>query len=79
MKGITVNYIREMKGNYMTVQFPEAAAEGYEGHMLESNHIPGLLKVKVKYEDGNLIYCYDITSRQPLSRLLESRAVTGRR
>ncbi len=76
MKGITVNYIREMKGNYMTVQFPEAAAEGYEGHMLESNHIPGLLKVKVKYEDGNLIYCYDITSRQPLSRLLESRAVT---
>lgn len=76
MKGMTVNYIREMKGNYMTVQFPEAAAEGYEGHMLKSNHIPGLLKVKIKYEDGNPIYCYDITSRQPLSRLLESRAMT---
>ena len=41
--------------------------------MLAKNQISGLLKMKIKYMDGVPVYCYDITSRQPVSRLFESR------
>ena len=32
--------------------------------------------MKVRYMDGSASYYYDITSRQPLGRLLESRQIT---
>ena len=44
--------------------------------MLEENHIQGLLKMRIKYQEGQPLYYYDITSRQPLSRLLEKRFIT---
>ena len=45
--------------------------------MLEQNRIRGLLPMRVRYEEGREIYCYDITSRQPLERILETHAMTG--
>ena len=67
-----IEYIREMKRSYMTVT-GEGAGESYETGMLAKNQISGLLKMKIKYMDGVPVYCYDITSRQPVSRLFESR------
>ena len=74
-----IEYMREMKRSYMTVKWEEEKNEGsYEADMLEKNQIPGLLKMKVKYTDGEVVYCYDITSRQPLSRLFESQPADER-
>ncbi len=71
-----IEYMREMKRSYMTVKMEDGEmAESYETGMLAKNQIPGLLKMKIKYTDGNPVYCYDITSRQPISRLFESQPV----
>ena len=69
-----IEYMREMKRSYMTVKMEDwEIAESYERGMLSRNQIPGLLKMKIKYTDGIPWYCYDITSRQPVSRLFESQ------
>lgn len=69
-----IEYMREMKRSYMTVKMEDGEmGESYETGMLAKNQIPGLLKMKIKYTDGSPVYCYDITSRQPISRLFESQ------
>ena len=75
-----IEYMREMKRSYMTVKMEDwEIAESYERGMLSRNQIPGLLKMKIKYTDGIPWYCYDITSRQPVSRLFESQPKTGKK
>lgn len=71
-----VSYIREMKRSYMVLEPGEQTEAEYEARMLSDNRIPGLLGMKLKYRDGNYSYCYDITSKQPLSRILESHSMT---
>lgn len=71
-----VSYTREMKRSYMVMEPEPGAGASYEAKMLSDNCIPGLLAMKLKYRDGGSICCYDITSRQPLSRILEVRALT---
>ena len=71
-----ISYRREMKRNYLVVEPENKEAAGYEARMLEENHIQGLLKMRIKYQEGQPLYYYDITSRQPLSRLLEKRFIT---
>jgi len=70
-----ISYRREAKRNYLVAGMAESAA-GYEARMLAHNEIRGLLRMYITYQDGRPSYCYDITSRQPLSRLLESRFIT---
>ena len=76
-----IRYIRETKRSYMTVE-PEGAEQQedgvWEAGMLEENRIRGLLPMKVRYREGKALYCYDITSRQPLERLLENHPVTAK-
>ncbi len=74
MKRMEISYVREMRKNYLTVG-EMRENQGYEAHMLAANRIQGLLGMKVRYRDGNALYYYDITSRQPLGRLLENRQV----
>ena len=69
-----ISYKRETKRNYLVIE--DEGEIGYEAQMLSQNHIRGLLRMYVTYEDGIASYCYDITSRQPLSRLLEVRFIT---
>ena len=75
-----IGYIREMKRSYLTIETEEGEQRGqgaWETGMLEGNRIRGLLPMRVRYEEGREVYCYDITSRQPLERILEKHAVTG--
>ena len=66
-----IRYQRELKHNYLVVS-PDADGEQfYELHMLAENRIKGLLNMHVKYSEEGLLYYYEITSKQPLSRLLE--------
>lgn len=70
-----ISYVREMRKNYLVAE-GEKEVRGYEARMLAANPIQGLLEMKVRYTDGKSAYYYDITSRQPLGRLLESRPIT---
>lgn len=75
-----ISYIREMKRSYLTIETEDGEQRGegaWEAGMLERNRIRGLLPMRVRYEEGREVFCYDITSRQPLERILENHAVTG--
>lgn len=72
-----IRYQRELKHNYLVVS-PDADGEQfYELHMLAENRIKGLLNMHVKYSEEGLLYYYEITSKQPLSRLLENKGMKG--
>ena len=65
-------YLREMKQNYLMFEAEERQEQGYEARMLIGNSIEGLLKFRIKKMDNRCKFCYEITSKQPLSRLLET-------
>ena len=71
-----VRYRREMSHNYMIMDVPEQPA-GYECRMLAGNQIEGLLKFRIRYGEEKQEFYYEITSRQPLARILEKRKATG--
>ena len=74
-----ISYIREMKRSYLTIETEDEEQRekgAWEAGMLEQNRIRGLLPMRVRYEEGREIYCYDITSRQPLERILETHTMT---
>lgn len=69
-----ISYKREMKHNYLVIE-EETADHNYEVRMMADNVIEGLMKFRVKRVDNQCCYCYEITSRQPLSRLLENKCL----
>lgn len=71
-----VRYRREMNHNYMILDAPEAT-DGYECRMLAGNTIEGLLKFRLRYGEEKQEFYYEITSRQPLSRVYEKRKASG--
>ncbi|WP_313578726.1 DUF6382 domain-containing protein [Lacrimispora sp.] len=64
-------YRREMKHNYLIMEPEENGYDSYEIQMMAANRIGGLLKFHVKQVDNQKLYYYEITSKQPLSRILE--------
>ncbi len=64
-------YRREMKHNYLIMEPEETGYDSYEIHMMAANRIGGLLKFHVKEVDNQKLYYYEITSKQPLNRVLE--------
>ena len=68
-----VRYKREMRHNYLILDALEANIDNFEIRMLEQNVIEGILKFRLNREEENFVYYYEITSRQPLSRMLEKR------
>lgn len=71
-----ISYRREIKHNYLVVTPDSQTTSGYEADMLSASEIRGLMPMHIRYKDSRLYYYYDITSRQPLSRLLETRFIT---
>ncbi len=74
-----IRFRRELRQNYLMIAAEEEAEQKFEARMLAGNTIEGLLKFRFRREDDRLWFCYEITSRQPLSRLLERTAVTASR
>ena len=68
-------YKREMRHNYLILEAAGTEEENFEIRMLTENSIEGLLKFRVKQEEIGRYYCYEITSKQPLSRLLEFKEI----
>ena len=71
-----IRYSREMNHNYMIIEAPEEET-GYAVQMLSANAIEGLLKFRVCQTEEAREYYYEITSRQPLRRVLEKRTLSG--
>lgn len=72
-----ISYRREMKHNYLMIEGDTELECNYETRMMLSNSIEGLLRFRIKKVDVQCYFCYEITSRQPLSRLLESKHINA--
>lgn len=70
-----ITYRREMKHNYLIIDPDESGYDGFEVHMMEANGIEGLMKFRTNQVDNHRSYYYEITSKQPLSRLLECHSL----
>lgn len=71
-----ISYRREMKRNYLIVEPEELRWRGYEYQMILEHSISGLLPFSMMQTDGQTRFYYEITSRQPLTRLLEGRTIS---
>ncbi|MGL5435907.1 MAG: DUF6382 domain-containing protein [Lachnospiraceae bacterium] len=71
-----ISYRREMKRNYLIVEPEGISWKGYEYQMILENSISGLLPFSMMQTDGQTRFYYEITSRQPLTRLLEGRTIS---
>ncbi len=72
---MNVRYKREMRHNYLIMDALEKNRESFEIRMLTVNSIEGILKFRMKEEEEHSCYYYEITSKQPLSRLLEFKEI----
>lgn len=70
-----ISYKREMNHNYLMIEGDPVLEDSYEARMLLANSVEGLLKFRIKRIDNRCYFCYEITSRQPLDRLLESKSL----
>jgi hypothetical protein len=68
-----ITYRREIKHNYMIIDPEEMEWEGYESRMLQNNSVEGVLPLQIRQTQDGIRFYYDITSRQPLLRLLEAQ------
>lgn len=66
-----------MNRSYMVIRPERKDHDNYTIRMLSGNEIQGLLSFQDKQIDGEVRYYYDITSKQPLSRMLEHRTIAG--
>lgn len=72
-----VYYRREIQHNYLIIEPDEPQGWSYEVKMLLHNPIEGLLKFRMKTVDEKQQFFYEITSKQPLSRILEGRGISA--
>lgn len=68
-----ISYRREMKHNYLILDPEDLEWDGYECRMLAANAIEGVLRFQIRQVDESIYFYYEITSRQPLSRMLDGR------
>lgn len=59
----------------MITETPGITGEEYTVRMLEKNQIEGLLPLSVRKMDGKIYLYYEITSKQPLTHLYETRTM----
>ena len=70
-----ISYRREMKHNYLILDSEDLEWDGYECRMLVANSIEGILRFQLRQIDEKIYFYYEITSKQPLARVLEGRTI----
>lgn len=70
-----ISYRREMKHNYLILDSEDLEWDGYECRMLVANSIEGILRFQLRQIDEKIYFYYEITSKQPLARILEGRTI----
>lgn len=73
-------YKRDMNHNYLILREEEGAVDtaSYQVRMLAGNVVPSILKCHLQNLDGQLLFYYDVTSRQSVSMLFEERKFKGK-
>ena len=66
-----VSYNKNLKSSYMLIDIEDKYKLDYRTNMLINNSIPGFLRTKGQENGKALLLQYDITSKQPLSRIME--------
>lgn len=67
-------YKRDMNHNYLVFYGEqEIDTSSYQVRMLAGNVLPSILKCRIQRVDGNMMFYYDITSRQSISSLYEEK------
>lgn len=75
-KSPQASYKRDLNHNYLILQGEkEEKAEGYEIRMLTENQIEGFLAFDIRSIDGEIYYYYEISSKQSMERIFESKAI----
>jgi len=75
---IQEKYIRDNSNNYMIIESPEKPGEeSYQIKMLLKNTVNKFLPITLKSINNSQRYCYDISSKQPLSRMYEGNNITN--
>lgn len=71
-------YKRDVSHNYLILH-GEAKVDtsSYQVRMLTGNKIPSILKCRLQGLDGNMMFYYDITSRQSVSSFYEHKKLRG--
>ena len=71
---MNISYKRDMSHNYMVPDLTDDIREDdYRIHMLMENHIRGLLPCSLKKINCRSHFFYDITSRQSMEHIYDSR------
>lgn len=74
-----LTYKRNFDHNYLVIkgddELGERIADDYMTRMMIENEIPNFLRLTMKMNEGIYDYYYEISSRQPLSRLYEHREI----
>ncbi|MCD8121588.1 MAG: FHA domain-containing protein [Clostridiales bacterium] len=68
-----ISYRREMRHNYLILDPEDLSWKNYECRMMANNRIEGVLRFQLRQMDHEVRFYYEITSRQPLTRMLEGR------
>ncbi len=73
-----IRFKSDASHHYMILKKEKGNEKSGHEKMVIRNQIAGLLKMNLHFLDNEAFYYYEIQSRQNLSRLCESRALTGR-
>lgn len=68
-------YKRDLNHNYLILQGNETE-ETYEIKMVLENEMEGLLKTEARFVNGRVDYYYEISSKQPMSRLFSKAEIS---
>lgn len=71
------SYIRQMRHNYMVIEGAEQCRASYEVTMIQENRLSPFLNLQLRQENRQVQFFYEITSKQPLERLLEYEELDG--
>jgi len=70
------SYRHDKEHNYMILEaIKKLGGHEYQIRMLLLNDIPGVLKCNMRMLDGNPAFYYEITSKQPMSRIFEKHLI----
>lgn len=64
-------YIRDLGSNYLVLNCAGEAYDEFQVQMLLNNRIAGLLECEIRIIDNHEKFLYEISSKQPLSRIYE--------
>lgn len=64
-------YIRDLRSNYLVLSEADQAYDEFQIKMLMNNRIKGLLECEIRIIDGQEKFLYEISSKQPISRIYE--------